>query len=750
MSIDLEPGRVTPGVSIDNYRAGLGEYLSAVADDAWSNSPLAQISRLGLVGGYEEQARERGETLLSTEQANEKGRTIGLNFTQPISQGAYDVIAQEKQESIARESTFQRARLEAGYGTMKWLLAGGTEFLMQAVDPINVAASFIPVVGEAKFAAMAARLGKPAATLLKGGLEGAVGQAVLEPLAAVDRQVMGEEYTLLDTVISLTFGSVLGATLHGASYGAGAGFRFVRDKYIFSEPSRRPGREPSPVPGSESAPLHEALREPPTTGTAAEAPVVETRQEPSPRQPVAEQHERLNPATKETALRAGVAQLLQDKPVDIEPILHADPTWPDIKASIEGLNAHLELQRQAAADAAPAAWTVPATYVPEAAHLAQAQRLARGWTPEVAEKQPLSLSEFVALQGGLRTGTAEAGDLIAADLGKKSVKMAEERGGRALSLVSERGVDVAHLAEQAHELGYPVPRDQRIGSGVDVQGFMNALIEDATGARRMMPDDAYTAAYEAQQQYFSAIHQAIRDLGVDPTTLPARKLAYLLSRDPDHGRLLSLLDRIDRLGEDASLELVARLDREATDLQRRIAEREPGADVEEMAVDHREFPAATLAELDTYYELERRTAVQDTGGRPDLEPSDPFGRPDEGREAPPARPGEAQPAAETPGLRPAGDEGPAAANQGATQDLSAFAERQQKADLHADSEGLARQDERLAAAERELDQMYQDDLKQYGALLSEREHAEIAGLEQGAAEAQRAVDAMASCKIGGG
>ena len=49
----------------------------------------------------------------------------------------------------------------------------GTSFL----DPINLGASFIPIVGQARFANMVAKSGKNIARMKKGFVEGLVGNA---------------------------------------------------------------------------------------------------------------------------------------------------------------------------------------------------------------------------------------------------------------------------------------------------------------------------------------------------------------------------------------------------------------------------------------------------------------------------------------------------------------------------------------------------------------------------------------------
>ena len=83
------------------------------------------------------------------------------------------------------------------------------------LDPLNIASAFIPAVGPARAAAMAAKFGKSGSRAMKGAIDGAVGAAVLEPLiigAAAAEQ--DESYTLLDIFLNVAVGSALGGGLH--------------------------------------------------------------------------------------------------------------------------------------------------------------------------------------------------------------------------------------------------------------------------------------------------------------------------------------------------------------------------------------------------------------------------------------------------------------------------------------------------------------------------------------------------------
>jgi len=92
------------------------------------------------------------------------------------------------------------------------------------LDPLNVASAFIPSVALARGAVTANRIKTAGANIagrtsgkrfLTGAMDGAIGAAVLEPLvigAAYAEQ--DKDYTIMDSFLNLTFGSILGGGLH--------------------------------------------------------------------------------------------------------------------------------------------------------------------------------------------------------------------------------------------------------------------------------------------------------------------------------------------------------------------------------------------------------------------------------------------------------------------------------------------------------------------------------------------------------
>jgi hypothetical protein len=82
------------------------------------------------------------------------------------------------------------------------------------VDPINVAASFIPVFGQTNFARLVARQGFTKARAIRGAVEGAVGATLVEPIVYGVAQSLQADYDMYDSLLNVTFGTVLGSGLH--------------------------------------------------------------------------------------------------------------------------------------------------------------------------------------------------------------------------------------------------------------------------------------------------------------------------------------------------------------------------------------------------------------------------------------------------------------------------------------------------------------------------------------------------------
>lgn len=192
-----------------------------------------------------------------------------LKFTAPLPDSVARYMFQAKRDELARQDA--AARSDAW-----WPTKIGAGFLAGAADPLNIAAAFIPVMGEARAAGMLTKLGmdmsggflaRSAARGLAGAAAGTAGQVPLVAMRYGLSQQEQADYSAVDAMADVAMGTLLGGGLHTAIGGAGdlIGSRFAR------------------------------------SGVARLA-------------------ER-DPAARETLGRAAVAAIVDDKPVNLAPVL---------------------------------------------------------------------------------------------------------------------------------------------------------------------------------------------------------------------------------------------------------------------------------------------------------------------------------------------------------------------------------------------------------------------------------------------
>lgn len=154
---------------------------------------------------------------LDAETARAMVKDEGLPLTIPddgISRHALDILIRRKRDELRRENVFSRGPS----GVIPGAARLGVAFYESLFDPLNIASAFIPLVGEARYAALLARAtgmgGRAAVRAGVGAAEGAVGAALLEPLiysAAIAEQA---DYDMADSLANIAFGGVFGGGLH--------------------------------------------------------------------------------------------------------------------------------------------------------------------------------------------------------------------------------------------------------------------------------------------------------------------------------------------------------------------------------------------------------------------------------------------------------------------------------------------------------------------------------------------------------
>lgn len=216
-------------LGIEAIPSSTSEVIAATAEDAWVRNPttslLREIRRQAETGhegiGAEFGAEGLGPSttrsrILPKDIANEIYGVSGeLSFDGDTPEAVAIEKHNLKRQELERRQVF--ARSQGGVGETAAQLAAGV--VVSAADPLNLASAFIPVVGPTRSALWLARAGtSPAGRALArariGAIEGAAGAAVLEPIVYGVAQQEQADYGMADTLLNLTFGTVLGGGLH--------------------------------------------------------------------------------------------------------------------------------------------------------------------------------------------------------------------------------------------------------------------------------------------------------------------------------------------------------------------------------------------------------------------------------------------------------------------------------------------------------------------------------------------------------
>ena len=366
-----------------------------------------------------------GRKLTSEEYAQSEYYRPGITVGE---QGMYEstasILAERFDEREGRKMVMARARGGFGLGASQF----GVGFVASMMDPLNIAASFIPVVGQARYASMLARNGKTVARLKRGLAEGAVGAAVVEPLvigaAAYEQDA---DYTMADSLLNITFGTALGGGLH-------VGFGRIGD----------------------------AL-----SRTSSDVRV----------------------AAHKTAL----AQTIENKQVDVDPVLSADPVLRNDPAFIGDKQ-------------------IPEYALPEPLRNAprKGNRIPTPLRPAlVADEAPKTLTQFIRSIGGVRADDVNVADvrqIIDKDrtIISKKAKLKRGKKGEGPRL-GPAPMSLDEIGEAAFEAGYFPNRP-------DIPELLEAFEADFKGSPRY---NDYDVDFIESKQQAEALVEEFKNYGID-------------------------------------------------------------------------------------------------------------------------------------------------------------------------------------------------------------------------------------------
>lgn len=202
----------------DVTELGTLDILGATFEETMYYNPTNALGRLSeqFIG-----EGRTGKTLTKDEWAQSEYFRPGIEVGEDgIKEGLANLFAQRHDKRLGFRLDLNRSKGGFGLAAAQFGVGIGASFL----DPLNVGSAFIPSVALARGAITANRIKTAGATIagrtsgkrfLTGAMDGAIGAAVLEPLvigAAYAEQ--DKDYTLMDSFLNLTFGSVLGGGIH--------------------------------------------------------------------------------------------------------------------------------------------------------------------------------------------------------------------------------------------------------------------------------------------------------------------------------------------------------------------------------------------------------------------------------------------------------------------------------------------------------------------------------------------------------
>ena len=264
----------------DQYQTSLFESLGAVAKDNWNFNPVISLLTLKDIQTAKQESRIANIVPRDKKLLNEEYKDLGLYFEQDEYQSVVDIMVEKKKKEKERQ---------------------------------NIGASFVPIYGQLRFARSIAkaksmgvkrRQGFTRARATRGVVEGAVGATLVEPIVYGVAQKVQADYGLADSLLNITFGTILGGGLH---VGAGK-LRDINTARNFNARVLANRENLSKPEGGD--------------------PEVDLYAEYYPKEVVDKmmQLDQMDVETRNKLLAKGIGDMMLDEPLNVMDIANADPT----------------------------------------------------------------------------------------------------------------------------------------------------------------------------------------------------------------------------------------------------------------------------------------------------------------------------------------------------------------------------------------------------------------------------------------
>lgn len=291
----------------DQYKTSFSQALGATYEETINFNPAVRAYSSYQIATAKNESANSGAEKINKNELNKEYAELGLYFDNDEYQSVVDIMVDQKKEERERQSILERGPqgswnpFSSGFyvGASKLAVGIGASFL----DPINIGASFIPVFGQARFAALAARTTLPRARAIRGAVEGSFGAAVVEPIVYSSAKQVQADYGIVDSFMNIGFGTILGTGLH---VGAGK-LKDVRTARKFQEQLIKNKKDLD-------------------AGTGGEPELNLYKQYYPENSDIMMKLEKTDPRTRELLLKKAIGDVMQDNPVDVTGVANADAT----------------------------------------------------------------------------------------------------------------------------------------------------------------------------------------------------------------------------------------------------------------------------------------------------------------------------------------------------------------------------------------------------------------------------------------
>lgn len=201
--------------SLQDFEPTSAQSMGATIQETISGNPSSVLWNLADLNSLNNNGRPKMSRVDAEELVKQSG-VSGLQLGDgEYTQEALNMLIERRRKAMIRADVMSRTEFSAIGTPVRGAAMLGTAIL----DPLNIAAAFVPVVGQARVASMlgntaAGSLARAGARARIGMIEGTVGTAMLEPLIMYGRDQLQDDYDMSDALLNIAFGGAFGGGLH--------------------------------------------------------------------------------------------------------------------------------------------------------------------------------------------------------------------------------------------------------------------------------------------------------------------------------------------------------------------------------------------------------------------------------------------------------------------------------------------------------------------------------------------------------